>query len=137
MKHKTLLALFLFSVIILSSKIVSISNNEIIQVKKVNTNMERYTIQSIIEEDNGIKIKIFYPVTKYDEVNAEILEEIEKYKKMIKESTYVSDNKFLNISFEDYINENMIGFEFNVEYNEGLYHNKKESFKIEYCEEED
>ena len=33
--------------------------------------MERYTIQSIIEEDNGIKIKIFYPVTKYDEVNAE------------------------------------------------------------------
>ena len=59
MKHKTLLALFLFSVIILSSKIVSISNNEIIQVKKVNTNMERYTIQSIIEEDNGIKIKIF------------------------------------------------------------------------------
>ena len=136
MNHKILLTLFLFFVVIFSSTIISINNDKIVEVKKVVSNVDSYTIGSINEESNGIKINIYYPVTKYENVNLEIMQEIQKYISIVKESSYTSNNKFLKISFEDYTNDNMIGFEFNVEYNEGLYHDKKESFKIEYCEDE-
>lgn len=134
MNHKILLALFLCFVIIFSSSIVSINNDKVVEVKKVTSNIDDYTIGSIIEDNDGVKINVYYPVTKYENVNFEIMQEIQKYITIVKESNYNSDIKFLKISFEDYKDEEKIGFIFNVEYNEGLYHNTKDSYNIEYIE---
>lgn len=136
MNHKILLALFLCLVIVFSSTIVSINNYETVEVKKVTSNIDGYTIGSITEENDGISINVYYPVTKYENVNLEIMQEIQKYISIVKESKYISEDKFLKISFEDYKNEDKYGLKFNVEYNEGLYHDTKDSFTIEYCENE-
>lgn len=136
MNHKILLALFLCLVIIFSSSIVSLNEDKVVQVKKASSTIDTYTIGNINEENENVKINVFYPVTKYENVNLEIMNEIQKYITKVKESKYVSEDKFLKISFEDYENDGKICFKFNVEYNEGLYHNSKDEFTIEYIENE-
>ena len=72
MNHKQLLALFLCFVMILSSRIVSIENDKVVSVKNVNNNLDKYTIESIIEANDNSKINIFYPVTKYENIFAHL-----------------------------------------------------------------
>lgn len=132
MKHKILLALFLCIVIVFSATITSINSDEVVEVKKVTSSIDNFTIGNINEDKDNVKIDIYYPITKYENVNVEIMKKIQEYISKVKESEYKSDEKFLKISFEDFKSNENISFKFNVEYNEGLYHNTQDLFTLVY-----
>ena len=132
MKHKILLALFLCIVIVFSATITSINSDEVVEVKKVTSSIDNFTIGNINEDKDNVKIDIYYPITKYENVNVEIMKKLQEYISKVKESEYKSDGKFLKISFEDFKSNENISFKFNVEYNEGLYHNTQDLFTLVY-----
>lgn len=136
MNHKQLLALFLCFVMILSSKIVSIENEKIVSVKDVNNNLDKYTIENIKEENSDYKINIFYPVTKYENVNKVINEKIDVYRKQFEESKYISDKKELIISFEEFEHNEITSFKFNVKSNIGITHDISEVFTVIYKQDQ-
>lgn len=136
MNHKQLLALFLCFVMILSSKIVSIEREKIVSVKNVNNNLDKYTIESIVDENDEYNINIFYPVTKYENVNNKIMEKINKYKEEFEKSDYISDKKELAISFESFEYNQIESFKFNVKSNIGVTHDKSEVFTVVYKEDQ-
>lgn len=135
MKHKILLALFLCLVVVFSSKIIVLGKNEVLQVKDVSSSVDTYTIDNIKEDKEDIKIDIYYPVTKYENVNLRIMQKIEEYIVKVKNSNYVSSNKYLKISFEDFDMDGIISFKFNIEYNEGLAHSTQEVFTVVFNDE--
>ena len=94
MNHKQLLALFLCFVILLSPVIVSIEKDKVVNVKKVNENLDDFSIESIIREENNTKINVFYPVTKCTKANNFIQEKIDYYIQKIQE-TYNKEILFL------------------------------------------
>ncbi len=136
MNHKQLLALFLCFVMILSSRIVSIENDKVVSVKNVNNNLDKYTIESIIEENDKSKINIFYPVTKYENINNVVMEKINVYIDEFKKNDYISDIKELSISFENFEYKEIESFKFNIKSNVGTTHNKSEVFTVVYKEEQ-
>ena len=71
-------ALFLCFVILLSPVIVSIEKDKVVNVKKVNENLDDFSIESIIREENNTKINVFYPVTKCTKANNFIQEIIKE-----------------------------------------------------------
>ncbi len=135
MKHKILLALFLCLLVVFSSKIILLGKDEIVQVKDVSSNIENYSIENIKEEKENLKIDIYYPVTKYENINLKIMQKIEEYIVKVKNSEYVSNNKYLKISFEEFKKDDIISLKFNVEYNEGLTHNTEDVFTIVFNDE--
>ncbi|MBO5477066.1 MAG: DUF3298 domain-containing protein [Clostridia bacterium] len=135
MNHKQLLALFLCLVIIASSRIISIKN-EVITVKDVSSNLDKFKIENIKEKDEKKSINIFYPVTEYQSVNDEILKKIEVYKNKFESSPYVSDVKKLEISFSTYEYMDYISFKFNVISNTGITHDLNEVFTVVYKNDE-
>lgn len=136
MNHKQLLALFLCFVMILSSKIVSIENDNIVNVKDVSSNVDKYTIDNIKEENDNQNINIFYPVTKYSNVNEKINEKINEYREEFEKSDYISDKKELTISFEEFEYKDYTSFKFNVKSNVGITHDLNEVFTIVYKNEQ-
>lgn len=136
MNHKQLLALFLCFVMILSSRIVSIENDKVVSVKNVNNNIDKYTIESIVEENDKYKINIFYPVTKYENVNNLIMEKINKYRDEFEKSEYISNIKELSISFENFEYNQIESFKFNVKSNVGITHDVSEVFTVVYKEDQ-
>lgn len=136
MNHKQLLALFLCFVMILSSRIVSIENDKVVSVKNVNNNLDKYTIESIVEENDKYKINIFYPVTKYENVNNLIMEKINEYKNEFEKSDYISNIKELSISFESFEYNQIESFKFNVKSNVGITHDASEVFTVVYKEDQ-
>lgn len=132
MNHKQLLALFLCFVMILSTKIVSIENNKAVAVKEVTNNIDKYTIENIVEEKNNYNINIFYPVTKCEEVNNKINEKIKQYKEEFEKSDYISDKKELLISFEEFEYKEYTSFKFNIKSNIGVTHSINETFTVVY-----
>jgi hypothetical protein len=137
MNHKQLLALFLCFVMIFSSKIISLEvENNIVDVKNVSSNIDKYTIENIKEDEDKKSINIFYPVTKYENVNNMINEKINEYKEKFEESQYISDKKELVISFEEYEYNDIVSFKFNVKSNVGVTHDLSEVFTIVYKDDQ-
>lgn len=136
MNHKQLLALFLCFVMILSSKIVSIESNNIVSVKDVSNNIDKYKIESICEDTKDKSINIFYPVTKYEKVNNKIKEKIDYYKEKLESSEYISQKKKLTISFEEFEHNDITSFKFNIKSNVGIGHDLDEVFTIVFKEDE-
>ena len=136
MNHKQLLALFLCFVMILSSKIVSIESNNIVSVKDVSNNIDKYKIESICEDTKDKSINIFYPVAKYEKVNNKIKEKIDYYKEKLEISEYISQKKKLTISFEEFEHNDITSFKFNIKSNVGIGHDLDEVFTIVFKEDE-
>ena len=126
MNHKQLLALFLCFVILLSPVIVSIEKDKVVNVKKVNENLDAFSIESIIREENNTKINVFYPVTKCTKANNFIQEKIDYYIQKIQENSSIDGEKSLNISFEKYNSDNIVSIKFEVDSNVGITHKTKE-----------
>lgn len=134
MNHKQLLALFLCLVIIASSKIIASGN--VVMVKDVSSNIDKYSIENIKEETDKESINIFYPVTHYDKVNETIKNKIELYRLKFEESIFTAENKKLEISFDEYEYGEYTSFKFNVKSNVGIYHDLEEVFTVTYKENE-
>lgn len=130
MNHKQLLALFLCFVMILSSKIVSIENNKVVSVKDVSSNVDKYTIENIKEENDSYSINIFYPVTEYSDINNIINEKVESVKEAFLNDGYISDKKELTVSFEEFELKEYTSFKFNIKSNVGTVHNSEEVYTI-------
>ena len=135
MNHKHLLALFLCLVIITSSKIIS-QKDQILTVKDVNSNVDKFKIENIREETTEKSKNIFYPVTEYQNVNDEILKKIEIYRNKFENSAYTADIKKIEISFDVYEYKEYVSFKFNVKSNVGITHDLNEIFTIVYKNEE-
>lgn len=131
MNHKQLLALFLCLVIIASSRIIG-EKNEIVTVKDVTSNVDKFKIENIKEETQEKDVNIFYPVTEYQNVNDEILNKIEEYRNKFENSTFTADIKKLEISFDEYEYKEYVSFRFNVKSNTGITHDLNEIFTIVY-----
>ena len=114
MKHKQLLALFLCFIMIFSSKIVSQQNDETVEVKNVVSSIDEFLIENISEEDDIQKINIFYPVTKFDNVNNIINEKIQSYRGEFNSTNYITDKKELTISFDTFNYNEYTSFKFNI-----------------------
>lgn len=135
MNHKQLLALFLFLVIIASSQIIG-SKDEIVTVKDVTSNIDKFKIENITEEDENKKINIFYPVTEFQNVNDEIAKKIEVYINKFENSSFLSEKKELEISFNEYTYKDYTSFKFNVKSNTGITHDLNEIFTVVYRNDE-
>ena len=129
MNHKQLLALFLFLVIIASSAIVS-NKKAVIEVKDVTSNTDKFHIENIKENTSTSDINVFYPVTKYENVNNVILKRIDSYINEFNNSTYSGNDKYLEISFETYEYNEFMSFKFNVKSNVGVTHEIEEYFTV-------
>ena len=136
MNHKQLLALFLCFVILLSPVIVSIEKDKVVNVKKVNENLDDFSIESIVREENNTKINVFYPVTKCTKANNFIQEKIDYYIQKIQENSSIDGEKSLNISFEKYNSDNIVSIKFEVDSNVGITHKTKEYFTVSYSGDE-
>lgn len=132
MNYKQLLALFLFIVMIFSTSIVSMESRKIVKVKDVSNNIDKYTIESITEENDDFNINVFYPVTKCKEVNDKINANINTYIEKLKKESAGKEKKELTISFEDFDNKEYTSFKFNIKRNIGTVHNIKETFTVTY-----
>lgn len=132
MRHKQLLALFLCFVMIFSSKIVSSQNDNIVKVKDVVSNVDKYTIESIVKDDEKQNVNIYYPVTEYENVNAKINEKIKEYMTNFENSNYITDKKQLTISFDTFEFKEYNSFKFNIKSNVGITHDLDEVFTIVY-----
>lgn len=132
MRHKQLLALFLCFVMIFSSKIVSSQNDNIVKVKDVVSNVDKYTIESIVKDDEKQSVNIYYPVTEYENVNAKINEKIKEYMTNFENSNYITDKKQLTISFDTFEFKEYNSFKFNIKSNVGITHDLDEVFTIVY-----
>lgn len=135
MRHKQLLALFLCFVMIFSSKIVSSQNDNIVKVKDVVSNVDKYTIESIVKDDEKQSVNIYYPVTEYENVNAKINEKIKEYMTNFENSNYITDKKQLTISFDTFEFKEYNSFKFNIKSNVGITHDLDEVFTIVYKED--
>lgn len=135
MRHKQLLALFLCFVMIFSSKIVSSQNDNIVKVKDVVSNVDKYTIESIVKDDEKQNVNIYYPVTEYENVNAKINEKIKEYMTNFENSNYITDKKQLTISFDTFEFKEYNSFKFNIKSNVGITHDLDEVFTIVYKED--
>ena len=111
MNHKQLLALFLCFVILLSPVIVSIEKDKVVNVKKVNENLDDFSIESIQEK-------------------------IDYYIQKIQENSSIDGEKSLNISFEKYNSDNIVSIKFEVDSNVGITHKTKEYFTVSYSGDE-
>lgn len=132
MRHKQLLALFLCFVMIFSSKIVSSQNDNIVKVKDVVSNVDKYIIESIVKDDEKQSVNIYYPVTEYENVNAKINEKIKEYMTNFENSNYITDKKQLTISFDTFEFKEYNSFKFNIKSNVGITHDLDEVFTIVY-----
>ena len=132
MRHKQLLALFLCFVMTFSSKIVSSQNDNIVKVKDVVSNVDKYTIESIVKDDEKQSVNIYYPVTEYENVNAKINEKIKEYMTNFENSNYITDKKQLTISFDTFEFKEYNSFKFNIKSNVGITHDLDEVFTIVY-----
>lgn len=132
MRHKQLLALFLCFVMIFSSKIVSSQNDNVVKVKDVVSNVDKYTIESIVKDDEKQSVNIYYPVTEYENVNAKINEKIKEYMTNFENSNYITDKKQLTISFDTFEFKEYNSFKFNIKSNVGITHDLDEVFTIVY-----
>ena len=132
MRHKQLLALFICFVMIFSSKIVSSQNDNIVKVKDVVSNVDKYTIESIVKDDEKQSVNIYYPVTEYENVNAKINEKIKEYMTNFENSNYITDKKQLTISFDTFEFKEYNSFKFNIKSNVGITHDLDEVFTIVY-----
>lgn len=135
MRHKQLLALFICFVMIFSSKIVSSQNDNIVKVKDVVSNVDKYTIESIVKDDEKQSVNIYYPVTEYENVNAKINEKIKEYMTNFENSNYITDKKQLTISFDTFEFKEYNSFKFNIKSNVGITHDLDEVFTIVYKED--
>lgn len=135
MRHKQLLALFLCFVMIFSSKIVSSQNDNIVKVKDVVSNVDKYIIESIVKDDEKQSVNIYYPVTEYENVNAKINEKIKEYMTNFENSNYITDKKQLTISFDTFEFKEYNSFKFNIKSNVGITHDLDEVFTIVYKED--
>lgn len=135
MRHKQLLALFLCFVMIFSSKIVSSQNDNVVKVKDVVSNVDKYTIESIVKDDEKQSVNIYYPVTEYENVNAKINEKIKEYMTNFENSNYITDKKQLTISFDTFEFKEYNSFKFNIKSNVGITHDLDEVFTIVYKED--
>lgn len=126
MNHKTLLALFLFFIIICSPIISNAS--KLGGSKIVSNDFDDIVIQNIVDDSPEIKYDIYYPETKYENINREIIKKINEYK----EKKY----KKLDISFERYNTNEFETFKFNVNIKNNSEHDKKEVFTIVHRENE-
>lgn len=132
MRHKQLLALFICFVMIFSSKIVSSQNDNVVKVKDVVSNVDKYTIESIVKDDEKQSVNIYYPVTEYENVNAKINEKIKEYMTNFENSNYITDKKQLTISFDTFEFKEYNSFKFNIKSNVGITHDLDEVFTIVY-----
>lgn len=132
MRHEQLLALFLCFVMIFSSKIVSSQNDNIVKVKDVVSNVDKYIIESIVKDDEKQSVNIYYPVTEYENVNAKINEKIKEYMTNFENSNYITDKKQLTISFDTFEFKEYNSFKFNIKSNVGITHDLDEVFTIVY-----
>lgn len=135
MRHKQLLALFICFVMIFSSKIVSSQNDNVVKVKDVVSNVDKYTIESIVKDDEKQSVNIYYPVTEYENVNAKINEKIKEYMTNFENSNYITDKKQLTISFDTFEFKEYNSFKFNIKSNVGITHDLDEVFTIVYKED--
>ena len=135
MRHKQLLALFICFVMIFSSKIVSSQNDNVVKVKDVVSNVDKYTIESIVKDDEKQSVNIYYPVTEYENVNAKINEKIKEYMTNFENSNYITDKKQLTISFDTFEFKEYNSFKFNIKSNVGITHDLDEVFTIAYKED--
>lgn len=132
MRHKQLLALFICFVMIFSSKIVSSQNDNVVKVKDVVSSVDKYTIESIVKDDEKQSVNIYYPVTEYENVNAKINEKIKEYMTNFENSNYITDKKQLTISFDTFEFKEYNSFKFNIKSNVGITHDLDEVFTIVY-----
>lgn len=132
MRHKQLLALFICFVMIFSSKIVSSQNDNVVKVKDVVSNVDKYTIESIVKDDEKQSVNIYYPVTEYENVNEKINEKIKEYMANFENSNYITDKKQLTISFDTFEFKGYNSFKFNIKSNVGITHDLDEVFTIVY-----
>ena len=121
---------------VLSPVIVSIEKDKVVNVKKVNENLDDFSIESIIREENNTKINVFYPVTKCTKANNFIQEKIDYYIQKIQENSSIDGEKSLNISFEKYNSDNIVSIKFEVDSNVGITHKTKEYFTVSYSGDE-
>lgn len=131
MNHKHLLALFLCLVIITSSRLISVKS-QIVKVKDVTSNVDKFKIENIKEETDEKNVNIFYPVTEFQNINEEILKKIDIYKNKFESSVFTTDIKKLEISFDVYEYKEYISFKFNIKSNVGITHDLNEIFTIVY-----
>lgn len=125
MNHKQLLALFLCFVIILSSKIVIGQKQDIVEVKNVNSNTDKYTIESISQKNDGYSIDVYYPVTKCKEANDEINNKINEYINQCK-----TNKKSLIISFEEYEYKDYESYKFIINMERDKTHKSEDIYTI-------
>ncbi len=76
MLKKYILSLFLFGIIVIVGSFVSLSEGDnVLNVKQVyNSNLEKskYVVKEMVEEEEYYSVRIYYPETKYKELNDEI-----------------------------------------------------------------
>lgn len=125
MNHKQLLALFLCFVIILSSKIVIGQKQDIVEVKNVNSNTDKYTIESISQKDDEYSIDVYYPVTKCKEANDKINDKINEYINQCK-----TNKKSLIISFEEYEYKDYDSYKFIINMERDKTHKSEDIYTI-------
>lgn len=132
MKHKILLALFLCLVIIFSQKIVSINQYKTVEVRRVSSNIDEISVERICENNKVFDIEVYYPITKNEDVNAKTLEKINSLVEIVRESNYVSNKKYLKISFDQYDYDEIVSLKLNIKYNIGLIHDIEEIYTVAY-----
>lgn len=129
MNHKQLLALFLCFVIILSSKLVIGKKQEVVEVKNVSSNTDKYTIENISEKNEDYNIDVYYPVTKCKEANDSINNKINEYIEQCK-----NNKKSLIISFEEYEYKDYESYKFVINMERDKVHKSEEIYTITFNE---
>ncbi len=129
MNHKQLLALFLCFVIILSSKLVIGKKQEVVEVKNVISNTDKYTIENISEKNDDYNIDVYYPVTKCKEANDSINNKINEYIEQCK-----NNKKSLIISFEEYEYKDYESYKFVINMERDKVHKSEEIYTITFNE---
>lgn len=129
MNHKQLLALFLCFVIILSSKLVIGKKQEVVEVKNVSSNTDKYTIENISEKNEDYNIDVYYPVTKCKEANDSINNKINEYIEQCK-----NNKKSLIISFEEYEYKDYESYKFVINMERDKVHKSEKIYTITFNE---
>lgn len=141
MTKKYILALLIFFILIIATYFVG--NNIIYDttnVKDVYNNIESIdscTMEQINEKNDRYNINIFYPVTKYDNLNTKIVElinsNIDMFKDYVGKSAELTDKIFtLDIKFNISSYNEYISIEFDVFYDFGGAHPNTYTYTINY-----
>ena len=138
---KRIIFIFCFLILFILLAFISVKIENMINVPNVKIEEKiRYKVSNITEENEKFSIKVYYPVTEYDDLNFDINSLVNSYLESFKNQIpYLSSDKkyYLNITFETYLKENYISYLFLIKENLGCLHDEKYVVSINYDTKKD